>query len=358
MSPLLSHHIYPGLVLGGRFRLDVAIASGGMGEVWRATDLRGRVDHGPGGGRRVAVKILRSDLQSDTVFFHRLRAEATNLAALDHPAIARFIEHGRDQSVDYLAMEFVPGVPLSRLAEGGCQPTEPTLPSSVATTQRSGRFTSIPRSLRRSNAVPDFDDDAVSHQPASGGILTYARACHILAITAQALAHAHARGVVHRDVKPDNILVQTHPNYDEVHVTDFGISLGSDASNLTDPGRVMGTAEYMAPERVRGAASSPLTDMYALGVTAFEVVTGYRPYDGPNPVAIAMRHVSDPLPQLPARVPRGLRNLITALLDKDPHTRPHNAGAVAKKFAELAKADSLARPSAATSAACSKEDTW
>lgn len=277
--------IHPGRILAGRFRLDSPIASGGMGEVWRGIDL----DEPDRERRTVAIKILRPDLRCETVFLRRLAAEATHLAALDHPSIARFVAHGHSGNVDYLAMQFVPGVPLHTLSEAG--------------------------------------------------LVSFPDAARIIGKVADALAHAHDRGVVHRDVKPANILVDAPTG--GVWVTDFGISFGSGSSNLTEVGRVMGTAEYLAPERVKGAASSPATDLYALGVTAFEVVAGYRPYDGPNPLAIAMKHVSDPIPRLPARVPPTFARVITRLLAKDPAARPASAAALAAEFFAL---DTVAHP--------------
>ncbi|MDO5726431.1 MAG: serine/threonine-protein kinase [Bowdeniella nasicola] len=331
MSPLHTGEYGPGAIIVERFALINLIATGGMGEVWRANDL---VDN-----EVRAVKILRPDLRNDDVFFQRLEAEATNLAALNHPAIARFVAHGRDDSLAYLAMEFVPGTPLSTIAHVGAHLHEPVLPPA--------------------DDMTVWDEVPLTH-PASLGVLTYRRVARILARVADALAHAHARGVVHRDIKPANILLSPSADGDDiVHVTDFGISLGHTSSALTDPGRVMGTAEYLAPERIRGAHSSSATDMYALGVTAFELVTGYRPFDGPTPLAIAMKHVHDDIPMVPAAVPVPLAQLITQLLAKDPAVRPTAASEVAARLAAIAKTDSLA-PSPAPAhrqETSSKEDT-
>lgn len=328
MSPLHGADYGIGTVIAERFKLTSPIAAGGMGEVWRAEDLRDETLR--------AVKILRPDLRADDVFFARLAAEAKNLAALSHPAIARFVDHGRDGEIAYLAMEYVPGTPLSSIAHIGAQLNEPIMPE-----------------------ADDMDAWEVSQAPASAslGVLTYRRVALILAQVADALAHAHAAGVVHRDVKPANILVhRTREGEDIVHVTDFGISLGQTASALTDPGRVMGTAEYLAPERIRGAASSSATDMYALGVTAFELVTGYRPYDGPTPLAIAMKHVHEQVPMIPAAVPPALAELIGDLLAKDPAIRPTAATEVAAKLAAIAKTDSLTPRPARPQASGSEED--
>lgn len=328
MSPLHSAEYGIDTVIAGRFKLTSPIAAGGMGEVWRAEDRES--------GTLRAVKILRPDLRADDVFFARLAAEATNLASLSHPAIARFVDHGRDGEIAYLAMEYVPGTPLSSIAHIGAQAEEPIMPD-----------------------ADDMDRWQVAGPPqrASLGVLTYHRLALILAQVADALAHAHAHGVVHRDVKPANILVhRDRAGRDIVHVTDFGISLGHAASALTDPGRVMGTAEYLAPERIQGAASSSATDMYALGVTAFELVTGYRPYDGPTPLAIAMKHVHEEVPMIPAAVPPALAELISTLLEKDPAVRPTAAGEVATKLAAIAKTDSLTPRPARQTASGSEED--
>ncbi|OKL54339.1 hypothetical protein BSZ39_04735 [Bowdeniella nasicola] len=306
MSPFISQAAAPGTVLAGRFCLDERLASGGMGEVWRGTDL----DAEPTGIRQVAIKVLAPELRSQRVFLDRLAAEAVNLGSLNHPSLARFIAHGHSGTIDYLAMEYVPGVPLHVLAAGGASEDMP----------------------------------AGSTPNAEVGGLTYRRIAAILAHVAAALAHAHERGVVHRDVKPANILVKPDPTGDQVWVTDFGIAFGRGASDLTEPGRVMGTAEYLAPERVKGGPSSPATDLYALGVTAFEVITGYRPYDGPSPVAIAMKHILEPPPPLPIRVPPRLARLVSALLAKDPVKRPRTAAQVSREFANCAHIPSPTPP--------------
>ncbi|MDO5701036.1 MAG: serine/threonine-protein kinase [Bowdeniella nasicola] len=298
-----------GALVADRFRLRERLADGGMGEVWRALDTHD--------GGEVALKLLRAELREDPLLRQRLATEARNIAMLDHPSIAAFVANGRTGETDYLALRFVPGVALSTLIGPG----------------------------------------------AGHGELTFTRAARILGHTARALAHAHERGIVHRDVKPANILVGTNPDgTDTVTVTDFGISLGDDAPNLTATGRVMGTADYLAPERARGAATSASTDMYALGVTAFEVFAGYRPYSGPNPIAVAMRHVSDPIPPLPARVPAPLSDLVYDLLAKEPEERPESAHHVAERFFTFCVPDSLSTPPApaalASGAASSKEEPW
>lgn len=255
--------------LGDRYFLEERIAAGGMGEVWRARDrLLGRV---------VAVKLLRPEYADNFEFRERLRWEGRHAAVLSHPGIAQVYDYddGSSDGVPYLVMEYLSGRSLSEilLAEG-------TLP---------------PRTV-----------------------------LGLVARTAESLACAHAAGVVHRDVKPANLLVDG----DNVKVTDFGISRAVGAAPLTGSGMVMGTPLYMSPEQVCGSPASPLSDLYALGVIAWECLAGRVPFEG-NGLAVAVAHRDQPLPPLPATVPEPVRELIAALTDKDPAARPAGGSAVA-----------------------------
>ena len=268
-----------GGMLGGRYRLTDRIATGGMGEVWQARDdVLGRI---------VAVKVLKEEYTGDPGFLERFRAEARHTAALSHPHIAGVYDYGEADSSAYLVMELVPGEPLSDLL-------------------------------------------------AREGALEAPRAMDLLSQAAAGLSAAHAAGVVHRDVKPGNLLVTPDGR---VKVTDFGIARAGDQVPLTATGQVMGTAQYLAPEQAMGRRATPASDVYALGVVAYEALTGARPFVGDSQVAVAMAHVnSDPEP-LPAHVPDGARALVGASMAKDPAERPADASVFSEVAAALSRGD-------------------
>ncbi|MFP5336020.1 MAG: protein kinase domain-containing protein [Actinomycetes bacterium] len=270
---------YEDLVLGGRYRLESRLAIGGMGEVWSATDdvL----------GREVAVKVLKEEYTGDPGFLERFRAEARHSAGLAHPNIALTYDYGEADGSAYLVMELVPGEPMSDL-------------------------------LAREGALPPE------------------RALDLLAQAAAGLGAAHAVGVVHRDVKPGNLLVTPDGT---VKVTDFGIARAADSAPLTATGQVMGTAQYLAPEQAMGRASVPASDVYALGVVAYEALTGARPFHGDSQVAIAMAHINEQPAPLPADLPAGVRALVERSMAKDPAERPADGGVFAEAAGALAAGD-------------------
>ncbi len=255
-----------GRLVGERYRLTHRIAVGGMGEVWEAADLRL--------GRSVAVKVLRADLGTDTEFVERFRVEARTTASINHRNIAAVHDYGEDPdpngiSAAYLVMELVHGEPLStRLSTRG-----------------------------RLGTVPTMD---------------------LLEQAGRALAAAHSRGYVHRDVKPGNILLSDDG---AVKLTDFGIAKAANSSGVTATGMVMGTAHYIAPEQARGEEAGAATDVYALGVVGYECLVGHRPFRADSSVAVAMMHINDPLPPLPGDIPLNVRTLIEYALVKDPKRR-------------------------------------
>ncbi|WP_265522433.1 serine/threonine-protein kinase [Oerskovia flava] len=265
-----------GLALGNRYQLVRRVAIGGMGEVWVATD------HAL--GREVAVKVLREEYAGNEDFLNRLRTEARNSAALSHPNIAQMYDYGEQQSSGYLVMELVVGEPMADLLE-----REPVLPP--------------------------------------------ARLLPILSQTARALEAAHMAGVVHRDVKPGNILLDRSG---EVKITDFGVSLAANQVPMTAAGMVMGTAQYLSPEQAIGQAATGASDIYALGIVAYESVAGNRPFTGSTPVDIAVAHVNEQVPPLPGSVHPDLARLILTMLAKDPAGRPPSAGLLAETFDALA----------------------
>ena len=258
-----------GTILGDRYALTDPIAAGGMGEVWSATDTVL--------GRTVAVKILNPALSQQSGFLERFRAEARYSAALHHPNITTVFDYGEDDGSAYLVMELVAGQPLSQIIS--------------------------------------------DHGPLSAQVTA-----SILIQAATALEAAHQGGVVHRDVKPANILMTPAGT---VKLTDFGISRLVNTAPLTQTGQVLGTAQYLAPEQVRGQSATAASDIYALGVVGHEMLTGRRPYEAETAVATALAHLNQPTPQLPDTVPVGLRTVINAALAKDPAERPATAASMA-----------------------------
>ncbi len=261
--------ISPGLSLGGRYRLDERIASGGMGDVWRGTDEVL--------GRTVAVKILLPALLDEPGFAERFRGEARTMATLNHPGVVDVYDYGSDQHVAFLVMEYVEGDALSR------------------TLSRVGR-------------------------------LTPARTMALVAQAADALHAAHANGIVHRDVKPGNLLVR--PNGTLV-LTDFGIARSALVGQLTVAGAVLGTASYISPEQAAGDVATPASDVYALGVVAYQCLSGHRPFEGATPVEIAMKHVRDRPRTLPGDIPPGIRSIVERAMAKEPGARWPSAAALA-----------------------------
>lgn len=272
------------VTLSGRYELTSRIAVGGMGEVWQAADL---LLH-----RDVAVKLLKAEYLQDPGFLERFRAEARHTAGLSHPGIAAVYDYGEVNGAPYLVMELVRGAPLSAIL-------------------------------------------------AESGALPIAQALDIAAQTARALGAAHAAGVVHRDVKPGNILVAPDG---VVKVTDFGIARAMDAVPLTQTGTVLGTATYLSPEQASGKTTMPASDLYSLGVVTYEMVAGYRPFTASNPVAVALAHLNDPPEPLPADVPEPVRALVMRALAKAPADRPVDAAAFAVAAEQAAAATVRPQP--------------
>lgn len=265
-----------GLSLGDRYKLVRRIAMGGMGEVWVARDEKL--------AREIAVKVLREEYTGNEDFLRRLRTEARNSSTLVHPNIAQMFDYGEENGAGYLVMELVLGEPLADLLE-----REPVL------------------------------------QPA--------RLLPILAQTARGLHAAHLAGVVHRDVKPGNILLE---HSGTVKITDFGVSVAQNQVPMTATGMVMGTAQYLSPEQAVGQSATGASDIYALGVVAYEATAGRRPFTGRTPVDIAIAHVNAPMPLLPTSVHPGLAETITQMLEKDPAQRIASADQLARHLDVLA----------------------
>ncbi len=254
-----------GTTLGGRYVLRSLLAVGGMGEVWRGVDCE--LD------RPVAVKVLKEEAQSNETFLKRFRNEAKNAAGLMHPHIAQVFDYGDQAGAAYLVMELVEGEPLSTV-------------------------------LERELTVDEH------------------RLVRMLIGTCQGLHVAHQAQVMHRDIKPGNLLIEGE---DHVKITDFGVSRSHDQTTLTATGMVMGTAQYLAPELALGKPATPASDLYALGIIAYECVVGKRPFTASSPVDIAIAQVNEPVPPLPSSVSPPLAALIMDLLEKNPKRRPRSA---------------------------------
>ena len=265
------------MTLGGRYRLDERIAGGGMGEVWRGTDQVL--------GRTVAVKVLLPSLLNEPGFAERFRGEARTMATVNHPGIVDVYDYGSDDAVGaYLVMEYVEG-------------------------------------------------EALSNTLSKVGRLTPARTMDLVAQAAEALQAAHDRGVVHRDVKPANLLVRPDGR---LVLTDFGIARSAMVGQLTAVGSVLGTASYISPEQASGGVATPLSDVYALGVVAYQCLSGRRPFDGDNPLSIAMKHVHDRPAPLPLDAPPAVRAVVERAMAKDPAARFPTAAAFAQAARQAA----------------------
>jgi len=256
----------PDFTLGDRYQLQERIAVGGMGEVWRATDTLL--------GRAVAVKVLKPEYAADPHFLERFRNEARHTASLSHPGIANVFDYGEVAGKAYLVMELVNGEPLSMVL-------------------------------------------------ARDGRLTPASTLDIVGQVALALQAAHEGGVIHRDVKPGNILIRPDG---VVKVTDFGIARVVDAAPVTQTGMVVGTAAYLSPEQASGRATTAASDIYSLGVVAYECLSGERPFRADSAVGVAMAHATATPPALPKDVPSLVSDFVMRAMEKDPVRRHPSAG--------------------------------
>jgi serine/threonine protein kinase len=276
-----------GVLLSGRYRLEQRIAAGGMGEVWRGSDEVL--------GRPVAVKLLRHAYIGDESLASRFRAEARYAASLSHPGIAQVFDYGEQDTRPggdsgrggaYLVMELVPGEPLSAILA------------------RSGQLS------------PEVTLDIIGQA-----------AC--------ALQAAHASGIVHRDIKPGNLLVTADGR---VKITDFGIARAvqaAHAGHLTQTGMVMGTAQYVSPEQASGLRVTHASDVYSLGVVAYECLAGAPPFAADALIALALAHVREVPPPLPPSVPPLVCDMVMRMLAKRPEDRPASAQAVADRASVL-----------------------
>ena len=265
----------------GRYQITERIASGGMGEVYRARDIVL--------AREVALKVLHRPLADDAAFIDRFRREARAAALLNHPNIVAIYDWGSAEGTYYMVMEYVPG-----------------------------------RNLR----------DLLAAQ----GHLEAGQVADVMLQALKALGHAHDQGIVHRDVKPENILVTTEG---VAKVADFGLARALAESRITQaPGTVTGTVQYLAPEQIHGEPADPRTDIYALGIVGYELLTGRVPYTGETSVAVAYKHVEERVPppsKAEASVPGEMDRLILWATEKKRDDRPPSADALAKETARVAR---------------------
>jgi Protein kinase domain len=284
--------VRPGTRLDGRYRLSDRLAYGGMGEVWRATDEVL--------SRSVAVKILRPELTEDEAFVRRFRAEARTTSGLPHNGIAAVYDYGE-----------------TRVGANGQSPAPVDDPDAD------------PVAYLVMELVPG---EALSSTLSRDGALGSDRTLDLVAQAGRALHAAHLRGVIHRDIKPANLMVTPDGR---VKVTDFGIARPLDHEPLTATGQVMGTAHYLAPELAKGYDASPLSDVYALGVVAYECLAGHRPFEGDNQVAVALAHLNEQPPPLPGTISEEVRAVVGAAMEKDPQRRMPSAEAFAAALETL-----------------------
>jgi eukaryotic-like serine/threonine-protein kinase len=254
-----------GQIYGNRYRLVDRIAIGGMGEVWRAHDEVILRD--------VAIKILKPEFMGDPGFLERFRVEARHAARVDHEGIADVYDYGEGSGSAYLVMELVSGDSLARIIE---------------------------KRIRLSGV----------------------EVLSIMEQTARALHAAHEDGLVHRDVKPGNLLITPSG---KVKITDFGIARVADQVALTATGQVMGTVQYLAPEQATGKQATPSTDIYSLGIVAYEALTGRRPFTGESQMVIAMAQINDKPPAMDADIDQRVQDLVLSCLAKKPNQRPGSA---------------------------------
>jgi serine/threonine-protein kinase len=271
-----------GYTLGDRYVLREPVARGGMGQVWRADDVVLN--------RVVAVKVLLPELSGDPGFAQRFRVEAHAMAALSDPNIVEVYDYGQADGLAYLVMQFVPGESLHAL-------------------------------LRRVGPLPPRDTMMLVVQAAS------------------ALQTAHEHGIVHRDVKPGNLLIRPDGR---LVLTDFGIARMVTADSLTATGDILGTVSYLAPEQVLGEPITPSTDLYALGVVAYQCLTLSPPFVADTPVAVALMHTRDAPPPLPPAVPESVRRVVMRALAKDPRDRWSSAAAMAEAASAAASGEAVA----------------
>lgn len=253
-----------GLRLGGRYQLEARVGGGGMAIVYKARDLILN--------RQVAVKVLRSQYGTDEDFVNRFRREAQAVASLSHPNLVGVYDVGQENDTHYMVMEYVEGSTLKEMI-------------------------------------------------VSRGALPVEEAVRIASQICDALDHAHQNQIIHRDIKPHNILIGKNGR---VKVTDFGIARAVTSTTITHTNAMLGSVHYFSPEQARGGITGEKSDIYSLGIVLYEMVTGELPFSGDSPISVALKHLQEPLPeprQLNPGIPQSVENVILKALVKDPFLR-------------------------------------
>ncbi|WP_139489814.1 Stk1 family PASTA domain-containing Ser/Thr kinase [Brevibacillus dissolubilis] len=254
--------------LGGRYQLEEKIGGGGMAIVYKAKDLVLN--------RPVAVKLLRPQFGTDDDFVNRFRREAQAVASLSHPNIVSVYDVGQEQDTYYMVMEYIEGSTLKDV-------------------------------INRNGALP------------------VSEAVRIAVQVCDALDHAHQNHIIHRDIKPHNIMIGKNG---WVKVTDFGIARAVTSATITHTGSVLGSVHYFSPEQARGGLTGEKSDIYSLGIVLYEMVTGQLPFSGDSPISIALKHLQEPLPEpreINPNIPQSVENVILRALVKDPLLRYESA---------------------------------
>ncbi|HFI0645327.1 TPA: Stk1 family PASTA domain-containing Ser/Thr kinase [Streptococcus suis] len=273
-----------GKIFAGRYRIVRQIGRGGMADVYLARDLI--LD-----GEEVAVKVLRTNYQTDQIAIQRFQREARAMADLDHPNIVRISDIGEEDGQQYLAMEYIDGLDLKRYIK--------------------------------------------ENAPLSNDV-----AIRIMGQILLAMRMAHTRGIIHRDLKPQNVILTSSG---VAKVTDFGIAVAFAETSLTQTNSMLGSVHYLSPEQARGSKATIQSDIYAMGIILFEMLTGRIPYDGDSAVTIALQHFQKPLPSVRAEnanVPQAFENVVLKATAKKLNERYKS---VAEMYTDLASALSLER---------------
>ncbi|SFG36894.1 serine/threonine protein kinase [Desulfotomaculum arcticum] len=262
-----------GKLLGNRYEIIEKIGGGGMAIVYKGKDTYLN--------RIVTIKILRPEFTSDEDFIKRFRREAQAVARLSHPNIVNIHDVGQEDAIHYLVMEYVRGDNL--------------------------------REIIRKN-----------------GCLSPAEATRFAIQVCDALEHAHQNNIVHRDVKPHNILVTEEGR---AKLTDFGIAMEASAATITRTDTIMGSVHYLSPEQARGETATARSDIYAVGILLYEMLTGSKPYSGDTPIAVALKHIQEtprPIREVNPEVPRELAAVVMRAIEKNPENRYQSAGELAR----------------------------
>ncbi len=264
-----------GKMLGNRYEIQEKLGGGGMAIVYKARDTFLN--------RLVTIKILRPEFTSDEDFIARFRREAQAVASLSHPNIVNIHDVGQEDSIHYLVMEYVRGDNLKNVIK-------------------------------------------------QKGYLDPMEAVRVAVQISEALDHAHQNNIVHRDVKPHNILITTEGR---AKLTDFGIAMEATAATITRTDTIMGSVHYLSPEQARGETATPKSDIYAVGILLYEMLTGKQPYSGDSPIAVALKHIQEtppPVDEVNPDVPVELAAVVRRAMEKQPELRYRTAGDLARRL--------------------------